>query len=180
MTTICLGYITMKPMMATMIFSPDGADEEDIDEFLKDIEVATETEQEKSDFEQENNSQEKHTLMEGEDMDLLPISFDMQKTIADIIAFNDIVKEEIAKPIDIISEEDSTFENKVMDLIEAVVWLNSSWRRSDAISEAAKELVVVRLLGFSSQTTAVYERALVELKRATDEEYNLLRKQIFG
>lgn len=160
-------------MMTTMIFSPAGADEEDIDEFLKDIEVETKAEQ-------ENNSQEKHTLMEGEDMDLLPISFDMQKTIADIIAFNDIVKEEIAKPIDIISEGDSAFENKVMVLIEAVVRLNSSGRRSDAISEAAKELVVVRLLGFSSQTTAVYERALVELKRATDEEYNLLRKQIFG
>lgn len=167
-------------MMTTMIFSPTGADEEDIDEFLKDIEVETETEQEKSDSEQENNSQEKHTLMEGEDMGLLPISFDMQKTIADIIAFDDIVKKEITKPIDIISEEDLTFENKVMDLIEAVVRLNSSWGRSDAISEAAKELVVVRLLGFSQQTIAVYERALVEFKRATDEEYNLLRKQIFG
>ena len=53
-------------------------------------------------------------------------------------------------------------------------------QRKDALEEAAKELVAVRLAGQSKKAEDVHERVLKEFLTASDEEYLIFRKHIVG
>lgn len=76
---------------------------------------------------------------------------------------------------------ESEFENIVMTCIEKVVAMNKDWARMDAVMQAAKELAAVcRCCGSNKKILDVHTRMLHEFKIATDEEYLLLRKQIWG
>lgn len=71
------------------------------------------------------------------------------------------------------------FENKCMDIIEKIVSVNPKQNRQDAIKVAEKMLEKAKSTN-KKKVIEIYERVVHEFNIATDEEYNLLRKQIFG
>lgn len=72
------------------------------------------------------------------------------------------------------------FENKCMDVIETIVSIDIRQDRQGAIKVAEKMLEKARLKNSKPVIISIYERVVEEFKIATDEEYNLLRKQIFS
>ena len=76
------------------------------------------------------------------------------------------------------SEEE--FENKCMDVIETIVSIDIKQDREGAIKVAEKMLEKARLKTSNPTVISIYERVVEEFKIATDDEYNLLRKQIFS
>ena len=76
------------------------------------------------------------------------------------------------------SEEE--FENKCMDVIETIVSIDIKQDRQGAIKVAEKMLEKARAKTSNATVISIYERVVEEFKIATDDEYNLLRKQIFS
>lgn len=72
------------------------------------------------------------------------------------------------------------FENKCMDIIEKIVSLDPRQDRAQAIVVAEKMLEKARAKTTKKSVLDIYERVVHEFKIATDQEYNMLRKQIFG
>lgn len=71
------------------------------------------------------------------------------------------------------------FENQCMDVIETVVGESQEYERKDAIKRAEELLKEKQAKSENEYSILVHQRVLQEFKRATDQEYNLLRKQIF-
>ena len=71
------------------------------------------------------------------------------------------------------------FEEKCMDVIEKVVAIDIKQNRQGAIAVSEKMLEKAKEKG-NSKVIEIYERVLQEFKLASDEEYELLRKQIFS
>ena len=71
------------------------------------------------------------------------------------------------------------FENKCMDVIEKIVAIDIKQDRQGAIKVAEKMLEKAKLKGNKS-IVDIYDRVVKEFKIATDEEYNMLRDQIFS
>ena len=72
------------------------------------------------------------------------------------------------------------FENKCMDVIEKIVGIDIHNTRQDAIKISEKMLEAAKTKTKNKTVIAIYERVIKEFQIATDQEYNLLRKQIFG
>ena len=72
------------------------------------------------------------------------------------------------------------FENKCMDIIEKIVSLSPTQTRAQAIVVAEKMLEKAKEKTSKKSVVDIYERVVHEFKIATDEEYNMLRKQIFS
>ncbi len=72
------------------------------------------------------------------------------------------------------------FENKCMDVIEKIVAIDIHNNRQDAIKISEKMLEAAKTKTKNKTVIAIYERVIKEFQIATDQEYNLLRKQIFG
>ena len=71
------------------------------------------------------------------------------------------------------------FEEKCMDVIEQIVAIDIKQNRQGAIKVSEKMLEKAKEKG-NKQVIEIYERVLKEFKLASDEEYELLRKQIFS
>ncbi len=72
------------------------------------------------------------------------------------------------------------FENKCMDIIEKIVAMNIKMNRQGAIKVAEKMLDNAKKKTTNKNVIAIYERVVKEFNIATDVEYEMLRKQIFG
>lgn len=72
------------------------------------------------------------------------------------------------------------FENKCMDVIEKIVSIDIRQDRQGAIKVAEKMLEKAKTKTSNKEVLAIYERVIKEFGIATDEEYNILRKQIFS
>ncbi len=72
------------------------------------------------------------------------------------------------------------FENKCMDVIEAIVGIDNRLDRKGAIKIAEKMLDKAKTKTNNKEVIAIYERVVKEFNIATDAEYDLLKKQIFG
>ena len=72
------------------------------------------------------------------------------------------------------------FENKCMDIIEKIVSISPKQNRQGAIAVAEKMLANAKSKANNKTATDIFERVVKEFNIATDEEYDLLRKQIFG
>ena len=71
------------------------------------------------------------------------------------------------------------FENKCMDIIEQIVAMDIKQNRQGAIKVAEKMLEKATATG-KKKVIEIYERVVHEFKIASDEDYELLRKQIFS
>ncbi len=71
------------------------------------------------------------------------------------------------------------FENKCMDVIEQITSIDVNQTRQGAIKVAEKMLEKAKTTG-KQNVIDIYERVVNEFKIATDEEYELLKKQIFS
>ena len=71
------------------------------------------------------------------------------------------------------------FENKCMDIIEQIVAMDIKQNRQGAIKVAEKMVEKARTTG-KKKVIEIYERVVHEFKIASDEDYELLRKQIFS
>ena len=71
------------------------------------------------------------------------------------------------------------FEEKCMDVIEKIVAIDIKQNRQGAIVVAEKMLAKAQEKG-NKKIIEIYERVVQEFKLASDEEYELLRKQIFS
>lgn len=72
------------------------------------------------------------------------------------------------------------FENKCMDVIEKIVSIDPRQNRTQAIAVAEKMLEKAKQKTTNKNIISIYERVVKEFKIATDAEYEMLRKQIFG
>ena len=72
------------------------------------------------------------------------------------------------------------FEEKCMDIIEKIVARDIKQNRLGAIKVAEKMLEKAKEKDSKKTVIDIYERVLQEFKLATDEEYEMLRKQIFS
>lgn len=71
------------------------------------------------------------------------------------------------------------FENKCMDIIEQITSIDIKQTRQGAIKVAEKMLEKAQATG-KKKVIDIYSRVVEEFKIATDEEYELLKKQIFS
>ena len=71
------------------------------------------------------------------------------------------------------------FENKCMDIIEQIVAMDIKQNRAGAIKVAEKMLEKAKATG-KKKVIEIYERVVHEFNIASDEDYELLRKQIFS
>ena len=76
--------------------------------------------------------------------------------------------------------EITEFENKCMDIIEQIVSIDVHQDRYGAISVAEKMLDKAKSKTSNKKVLDIYERVVEEFKLASDEEYLILKKQIFG
>lgn len=74
--------------------------------------------------------------------------------------------------------KNEAFEEKCMDVIEAVVSMNSRMNRYGAI-KFSKVLLLKAKIGGNVEVIKIFERVHKEFEIASDEDYELLRKQIF-
>ncbi len=72
------------------------------------------------------------------------------------------------------------FENKCMDVIETIVGIDNRMDRKGAIKVAEKMLEKAKGKTSNKQVISIYERVVKEFNIATDAEYEMLKKQIFG
>lgn len=76
--------------------------------------------------------------------------------------------------------ETTEFENKCMDLIEQIVAIDIRQDRLGAIAVSEKMLAKAKLKTNNKTVLSIYERVLKEFQMASDEEYSILKKQIFN
>lgn len=172
-------------MTITITFDPLGSineedfsqeeDSDDLDELIQSLnEMQDSTDEETT--EKKNESITINTLYSS--------TFDMQATVTTISDMD----EQIQRAIDEVGSssvsptlgDTEMFESLCMDIIEKIVMINKDWTRQDAIKEAARELVAVRKATQNEMAEVVHMRVLYEFQIATDYEYLLLRKQIWG
>ena len=67
-----------------------------------------------------------------------------------------------------------------MDIIEKIVAMDIRMNRQGAIKVAEKMLTAAKAKTTNKSVIAIYERVVKEFNIATDAEYEMLRKQIFG
>ena len=72
------------------------------------------------------------------------------------------------------------FENKCMDIIETIVGIDNRMDRKGAIKVAEKMLEKARAKTKNKEVITIYERVVKEFNIATDTEYEMLKRQIFG
>jgi len=72
------------------------------------------------------------------------------------------------------------FENKCMDIIEKIVLIDIRNTRKEAIAIAEKMLEAAKKKTTKKSVLDIYERVIKEFKIATDQEYILLRNQLFS
>lgn len=72
------------------------------------------------------------------------------------------------------------FENKCMDIIENIVSMDIRMNRQGAIKVAEKMLAKAQEKTANKNAIAIFERVVKEFNIATDAEYEMLRRQIFG
>jgi len=77
-------------------------------------------------------------------------------------------------------QEISEFENKCMDIIEQIVSIDVRQDRQGAIVVSEKMLEKAKSKTTNKKVLDIYERVLKEFQLASDEEYLILKKQIFG
>lgn len=155
----------------------DDEDDDDDDDDLLNILIDEENKKESND--EDNEDEEKIITLET----LYSSDFNMQESINHIPNVEKLAEDAIANIPDKMFPPTwcnvEQFENICMDLIEKIVKMNKNWSRKDAMHEAAKELVAVRSADQSQETLDVHARVLYEFSISTDDEYLLLRKQIF-
>ena len=71
------------------------------------------------------------------------------------------------------------FEEKCMNVIEQIVAIDIKQDRQGAIKVSEKMLEKAQASG-NKKIIEIYERVVEEFKLASDTEYEILRKQIFG
>ena len=76
--------------------------------------------------------------------------------------------------------ETTEFENKCMDLIEQIVAIDIRQDRAGAIAVSEKMLAKAKAKTNNKTVLGIYERVLKEFQMASDEEYSILKKQIFN
>lgn len=69
------------------------------------------------------------------------------------------------------------FENKCMDLMEAIITLSRNLDRKGAIDISKKMLARADEKG-NEEVIRVYKKVVEEFENATDEEYETLKKQL--
>ena len=72
------------------------------------------------------------------------------------------------------------FENRCMEIIEQIVSIDVHQDRAGAIVVAEKMLAKAKSKTTNKNIISIYERVVEEFKLASDEEYLILKKQIFG
>ncbi|MBR6778990.1 MAG: hypothetical protein IKM43_02425 [Clostridia bacterium] len=72
------------------------------------------------------------------------------------------------------------FENKCMDIIEQIVSIDIRQNRQGAIKVAEKMLEKAKAKTTNQKVLDIYDRVVKEFQLASDEEYEMLRKQIFS
>ncbi len=72
------------------------------------------------------------------------------------------------------------FENKCLDIIEKIVLIDIRNTRKEAIAIAEKMLAAAKKKTKNASVIAIYERVVKEFKIATDQEYIMLRNQLFS
>lgn len=87
-----------------------------------------------------------------------------------------LIDELLVKDFNINMSDNEQFESAVMDIIEAVTAVDSGNTRRDAIRICKELLRRAR----RNRRRPLFERAHKEFSIATDDEYEMLRKQIFG
>ncbi len=92
---------------------------------------------------------------------------------------DDRIKEVVDECKDYKNDDDETIENVAMNVIERIVSISDGQDRQGAITEAAKELIVLMQTNSPEDLMNIYKRVLHEFIICTDEEYEMLRKQIF-
>lgn len=75
--------------------------------------------------------------------------------------------------------EITEFENKCMDLIEQIVSIDIRQNRQGAIAVSKKMLTKAQEKTKNKKVLDIYARVVKEFELASDEEYEMLRKQIF-
>lgn len=70
------------------------------------------------------------------------------------------------------------FENKCMEVIEQVVLVDYNQTRTGAVAVSQKMLEKAKTK-YPQAVVDIYERVVKEFKECSDEEYNILKKQLF-
>ena len=71
------------------------------------------------------------------------------------------------------------FENKCIEVIEAIILSNVNNTRANAITISAKMLEKAKAKSCPKGVLDIYERVNEEFKLASDKEYEILKKQLF-
>ena len=131
------------------------------------------------DIDEENDSidsndvvSEDEEMEEGESENLSPGEQFLQKKKRE----KALIDELLVKDFNINMSDNEQFESAVMDIIEAVTAVDSGNTRRDAIRICKELLRRAR----RNRRRPLFERAHKEFSIATDDEYEALRKQIFG
>ncbi|MDD4351190.1 MAG: hypothetical protein PHP83_03295 [Clostridia bacterium] len=69
------------------------------------------------------------------------------------------------------------FENKCMDIMEAIITISRDLDRNGAVDLSKKMLARAEEDG-NDEVTRVYKKVVEEFENATDEEYETLKKQL--
>lgn len=69
------------------------------------------------------------------------------------------------------------FENKCMDIMEAIITISRDMDRKGAVDLSRKMLARAEEDG-NDEVTRVYKKVVEEFENATDEEYETLKKQL--
>lgn len=99
--------------------------------------------------------------------------------------FNNIYAHSIGVELDEKADDwwfdtNESLDNRAMDYIEEVVRIDKNQTREQAITLVENKIKEAKEKDASVYEVAVKLKTLNEFKKATDEEYNLLRKQIFS
>lgn len=82
--------------------------------------------------------------------------------------------------------DQETFENKCIEVIEKVILLDINQDRKGAVVVAknmldkAKSKLEASKAKNAGDVLAIYERVFEEFSKCTDQEYNILKKQLFS
>ena len=71
------------------------------------------------------------------------------------------------------------FENKCIEVIEKIILLDIEQDRKGAVV-VAKQMLDKAKVKYPAGVVAIYERVFEEFSKCTDQEYNILKKQLFS
>lgn len=137
-----------------------------------------------TDSDEESDAEEGCAHDETTLKDLYSQDFDMAAAIGAVADLPQRVENILQCPCDDDAcsawQDDAAFERTCVEVMEKIIRMDKCTQRKDALEEAAKELVAVRLAGQSKKAEDVHERVLKEFLTASDEEYLIFRKHIVG